>query len=315
MPPPGVVGSRKGRGATGQRRRAHRGDSLWRFHHNPFHQARLLVVIRVHPWLKSALAGALLVGLLAGLAACNPESAAFDLSRRAKNQWDKGDYEDAARNFIALTEIYPSSALAEESLYFAASLYHQYLDNKPAAIRYYQQLLVRFPEGQYALEARENLALVYENDPETLFRALQIYRQLVLNKELRERHEEFQFKIAQINMQMGRTDQARYELREFLRQYPKSPRRAEAYYLTGYTFYLEKRKALALAVMEKTVKEFPDTPVALQAQYFMADTQEELGHLQEALRLFQTLQGRYHDPAIIEKRVETLQARLRRGVR
>lgn len=273
------------------------------------------MLIRIQPRLKSALACAVLAGLFAGLVACHPESAAFDLSRRAKDQWDKGDYEDAARSFIALTEIYSSSSLAEESLYFAASLYHQYLDNKPAAIRYYQRLLVKFPDGQYALEARENLAQVYESDPETFYRALQIYRQLVLNKELRERHEEFQFKIAQINMQMGRTDQARYELREFLRQYPKSPRRAEAYYLVGYTFYLEKRKALALAVMEKTVKEFPDTPVALHAQYFMADTQEELGHLQEALRLFQALQGRYHDPAIIEKRMETLQARLRRGVR
>lgn len=258
---------------------------------------------------------ALAAALLAGLAACNPESAAFDLSRRAKDQWDKGDYEDAARSFVALTEIYPSSSLAEESLYFAASLYHQYLDNKPAAIRYYQQLLVKFPEGPYALEARENLARIYESDPETLFRALQIYRQLVLSKELRDRHEEFQFKIAQLNMQMGRTDQARYELREFLRQFPKSPRRAEAYYLTGYTYYLEKRKTLALAVMEKTVKEFPGSPVALQAQFFMADTQEELGHLQEALRLFQALQSSYHDPTIIEKRMETLQARLRRGVR
>lgn len=266
-------------------------------------QVTLLIVIAV------------LAGLLNSLTGCNPESGAFDLSRRAKNQWEKGEYEDSARSFVALTEIYPDSVLTEESYYFAASLYDEYLSNKPAAIRYYQQLLVKYPDGQYALEARESLAQVYESDPDTLYRALQIYKQLVLSKELRDRHEEFQFKIAEINVAMNRTDQARYELRDFLRKYPKSDRRGQAYYLIGFTFYLEKRKPLALAVMDKTVKEFPGTPVANQATFFMADTQEELGHLQEALRLFQGLQGKYHDEAIVEKRIETIQARLRRGVR
>ncbi|HEX7927013.1 MAG TPA: hypothetical protein VF678_05430, partial [bacterium] len=127
---------------------------------------------------------------LAGLVSCNPESGAFDLSRRAKNQWDKGEYEDAARSFVALSEIYPASTLVEESLYFAASLYDEYLGNKPSAIRYYQLLLVKFPDGQYASDARQSLAELYESDPDTLYRALQIYRQLVLAKELRDRQEE-----------------------------------------------------------------------------------------------------------------------------
>jgi TolA-binding protein len=261
------------------------------------------------------LAAALLAALAGGLAGCNAESGAFDLSRKAKNQWDKGEYEDAARTFVALTEIYPSSSLAEESLYLAASLYGDFLHNTPVAIRYYQQILVKFPEGQSTLDAKESLAHLYEQDENTLHRALQIYRQLVLSKELRDRHEEFQYKIAEINIDMGRTDQARYELRAFLQQFPKSDRRAQVYYLIGYTFYLEKRRALALAVMDQTVKEFPGTPVAAQAQFFMADTQEEQGHLQDALHLFQGLQGKYHDPKIIETRIETLQARLRRGVR
>jgi TolA-binding protein len=277
--------------------------------------ARLLTR-RAGARVAAILAGAAVVAaMLLALAGCNLESGAFDLSRRAKNQWDKGEYEDAARGFAALTEIYPGSTLAEESFYFAASLYDEYLQNKPTAIRYYQQLLVKYPDGQYALDARESLARIYESDPDTLYRALQIYRQLVLSKELRDRHEAFQYKIAEINVAMGRTDQARFELRTFLQQYPKSDRRAQVFYLIGYTFYLEKRRPLALAVMEKTVKEFPGTPVAQQAQFFMADTQEELGHLPEALRLFQGLQGKYHDPAIVEKRIETLQARLRRGVR
>ena len=260
--------------------------------------------------------GALLLAALAlALAACNAESDAFDLSRRAKSQWDDGAHEDAARNFIALTEIYPGSVLVEESFYWAASLYRHYLRNRPLAIRYYQQGVVRFPEGEFALDARENLAQMYAEEPATLHRAMQLYRQLMNAKELRGRQEELQLQVALLNLQMSRTGQARLELRAFLRQFPHSDQRAQVFYLVGYSFYLEQRRPLALAVMAQTAKDFQGTPVGAQAQFFMADTHEELGHYQEALRLFQGLEGKYHNPKILEKRVETLQARIRRGVR
>jgi TolA-binding protein len=134
-------------------------------------------------------------------------------------------------------------------------------------------------------------------------------------KELRDVHERYQLKVALLNLRMGRMDQARYELRTFLRAYPNSPERGQAYYLAGFSYYLERRPRVALAVMQRTLTEFPDTPVAAQAQFFMADTQEEQGNLQEALRLFKGLTGKYHNAKIVEKRIQTLEARIRRGVR
>jgi tetratricopeptide (TPR) repeat protein len=260
--------------------------------------------------------GALWLAALAlALAACSAESDAFDLSRRAKNQWESGATEDAARNFITLTELYPGSVLAEESYYWAASLYRHYLGNRPLAVRNYQQGLLRFPDGPFALEARENLAQLYAEEPATIHRALQLYRQLMAAKELRGRQEEFQLQIALLNLQMGRTDQARFEFRSFLRQFERSEQRPQVFYLIGYSYYLDNRRALALAVMAQTARDFQGSPVAGQAQFFMADTQEESGHFQDALRLFQGLDGKYHNPKILEKRIETLQARIRRGVR
>ena len=37
--------------------------------------------------------------------------------------------------------------------------------------------------------------------------------------------------------------------------------------------------------------------------------------MRKALKAFKTLKGQYHNPAILEKRIKTLQARIRRGVR
>jgi TolA-binding protein len=249
------------------------------------------------------------------LAGCGSDRSVGDLSRRAKTLWERGQYEDAARAFVAVTEVDPRSALGEESTFWAGCLYQYYLNNPAQATRYYQLLALRFPDGEYVNQAKQNLAEIYEQDPNTVYRALQIYRQLLLAKELSDSQERFQLKVAVLNLQLGRMDQARYELRTFLRKYPRARERAQAYYLVGYSYYMERRPRVAMAVMQQTMKDFPDTPVAAQAQFFMADTQEEQGNLQEALKLFQGLTGKYHNPKIVEKRIQTLEARIRRGVR
>ena len=256
-----------------------------------------------------------LLCLLPLLAGCGTDTRVADLSRRAKVLWERGQYEDAARSFVAVTEVDPRSALAEESTFWAGSLYQYYLDNPAQAARFYQLLALRFPDGEYVTQAKQNLAEIYEQDPNTAYRALQLYRQLLQAKELRDSYERYQLKVALLNMQLGRMDQARFELRAFLRKYPRSHDRAQAYYLVGFSYYLERRPRVAMSVMQQTLKEFPDSPVAAQAQFFMADTQEEQGNLQEALKLFQGLTGKYHNAKIVEKRIQTLEARIRRGVR
>jgi TolA-binding protein len=254
-----------------------------------------------------------LLGL--GIASCDSGLQVDQLSNKAKSLWEQGQYEEAARTFVAVTEVAPNSGLTEESYFWAGCLYQYYLNNPAQATRYYQLIALRYPDGEYYNRARKNLAEVFEQDPNTMYRALQIYRQLLRAKELRAEQEKFQFKIALLNLQMGRTDQARYELRTFLRNYPSSRDVPQAYYLVGFSYYLDKRPRVALAVMQQAVKNFPGSAVAAQAQFFMADTQEEQGNLQDALRLFQGLTGTAANAKIVEKRIQTLEARIRRGVR
>jgi TolA-binding protein len=268
--------------------------------------------LHFRPFVVPALLAALLAFAAAG---CASDGGAGRLSSKAKTLWEKGEYEEAARTFVALTEVAPDSSLTEESLFWAGCLYQYFLNNPAQATRYYQLLTLRYPDGEYYNLARKNLAEVFERDPNTIYRALQIYRQLLRTSELRAEHERMQLRIALLNLEMGRTEQARYELRTFLRNYPNSPDRAQADYLAGFSFYLERRPQVALAVMRNTIRDFPDSPVAAQAQFFMADTLEEQGNLQEALKQFRGLTGKYHNAKIVERRIQTLEARIRKGVR
>ncbi len=258
---------------------------------------------------------ALSILALALLAGCQDHRNALLLSNKAKELWETGQYTDAARNFITLAETHPRDRLAQESIYWAANLFQHYLSDPAQAIRYYQHLLVQYPGGRFATEARENLAALYEADKGSRHRALQIYQQLLLDEGLSERRAFFQFKIASLNLKMGKLDQARFEFRALLTQFPRSPLLPDAYYLIGYSYFLEDRFRLALVAFNQTVRDFPGSPQAQRAQFFVADTLEEQGKLKEALEKFNTLRGKFHSERILEKRIAALKARMKKSVR
>ena len=266
---------------------------------------------------RPAARGLLLALLLAAAlgAGCLGNSEARQLADKARGLWDGGRYQDAARNFLIIAELYPSSTLAEESLYWAASLYEYYIQDAEQAIRQYQRLIVAYPKGRFFYEAKQNLAEVYEQDKDTRHRALQIYQQLLLADDLQDRRDWLHLKIARLYLQMGKMDQARMDVRDLLLQNPQSPLRPQAYYLVGYSYYLEKRFDLALWSFRQLARDFPGSPTALHALYFVADTLEEQGQMRDALKAYTALRGKYPNPDIVEKRIKTLEARIRRGVR
>lgn len=269
--------------------------------------------------LFKALAGlgglAILIGTPLLISGCENPIEAQRLSAKGRMLWENGRYEDAARNFVTLSDLYPGTPLAQESLYWAANLYQHFLDNPSLAARYYQHLIVTYPKGDHFYEAKENLAALYEEKPDSRHRALQIYQQLLLADPYAERKDELLYNIGILNLRLGRMDQARLSFRDLLDQHPKSAYRPRVSYLVGYTYYLEKRFDLAIAFFQKTGNAFPGQPIAGQALFFIADTLEEQGEMRKALKAFKALKGQYHNPDILKKRIKTLQARIRRGVR
>ena len=258
------------------------------------------------------LAAALAVALAGG---CDDRTDVVSLSTKAKTLWEAGQYADSARNFVTLAEIYPGDPLAEESLFWAANLYQHFLSEPDQAIRFYQHLLVQYADSVHGIEARENLGMLYEADETQRHRALQIYQQLLLNDKAKARRDYYQFMIGEINLKMGRLDQARYEFRTLLEKFPNSTHLPEAYYLIGYSYFLEERFPLALVAFKQTVKDFPGTPIAERAQFFIADTLEEKGEFKAALAVFRSLKNTFHNQKILDKRIKSLRARMRKGVR
>lgn len=270
----------------------------------------------VSPSIRAPLLAAIVLGaVLLWAGGCRGSAESARLASQASAFWEVGKHEDAARVFLTLAELYPGSRLAEEALFLAASLHQHYLRNSGEATRIYQNLIVSYPRGRFFIEGRENLASLYEADNDSRHRALQIYQRLLLAPEMKDRNGYLRFKIGQLNLQLGKMDQARLEFRDLLIAHPNSRYRAEIFYLVAYSYYLEKRNDLALAVFRHTAREFPGTPIAIRSRFFIADTLEEQGHMREAIKAFNEVKEGYPHPNIIERRIRTLESRIRRGVR
>ena len=265
--------------------------------------------------LPAALALALLVGAAAALGSCETHQESLALYEKAKSLWDEGQYVDAARTYLTVVEIYPSSPLVEDALFWAANLYDYYLHDETLAERYYQQLMVQYPRGTRYLEAMERLAEVYERKKESKYQAILIYRKLMLAEERQERRDRYLLKIAQAYMALGRLEQARFELRRLITEFPKSPLLPQAYYLVGYSYYWEGRKPLAVIAFNQIQKDFPKDPLAPQGRFFVAEIFEEEGVMRKALDAYESLKGRFQNAGILDKRIQALRARMGRSVR
>jgi len=259
-------------------------------------------------WLAVLLAALLVAG-------CQPQGDSLALYEKAKSLWDQGQYVDAARTYITVTEIYPDSPLVEDALYWAASLYHHYLYDLGLAERYYQQLLVQFPEGSHQFEVLERLGELYQTRTENQYKAILVYRKLLLAPELASRRDEFLMRIAQAYVAMGRVEQARFELRRLIGEFPKSKLLPQAYYLVGYSYFWEGRMPLAVIAFNQIQKDFPKDNLATQGQFFVGEIYEEAGILRKALAVFESIKERYSKPELLDKRINALKARMGRSVR
>jgi len=259
--------------------------------------------------------GVLAALVMLTLGGCRSEYRAESIYQDALTKWDKQQYPDAAREFVSLAELYPTSPLVEESLYWAGCLYHYFIKDTAAAERLYQKLLIQFPQGNYTLEAQENLAGLYEADKTKRYRAILIYKRLVAAEGMRSRRDQIRFRLAHTYLDMGKLDQARFEFRELLKREPGSNMLPEAIYLVGFSYYLEKRFELALVAFRQVERDYPGSMMAQRARFFMADMLEEEGRMSEALRIFESLEGKYHNATVLAKRIQAIKARMSKSVR
>ncbi len=77
------------------------------------------------------------------------------LYRRGQIEFKKRNYEKAAEHWEEVLGKFATDILADNALFYLADLYDNYLDQKPKAKEYYQNIIVNYPGSLFIIEARK----------------------------------------------------------------------------------------------------------------------------------------------------------------
>ena len=75
--------------------------------------------------------------------------------RRGQIEFQKRNYEKAVEHWEKVLTDFPTDILADNALFYLADLYENYLDQKPKAKDYYQNIIVNYPGSLFIIEARK----------------------------------------------------------------------------------------------------------------------------------------------------------------
>lgn len=123
------------------------------------------------------------------------------------------------------------------------------------------------------------------------------------------------FWVAKTAMALGRLDEAQRNLEYFLMHFQKNSAFVEANYLKGRLLFMQQDFQSAIQVFQKFISQFSGSPFVANAYYWSGEALYDLGHFDEAKKLFLAVvdnypasyrveAARYHLSLIDQKRRE-----------
>lgn len=250
-----------------------------------------------------------LVGAFAALAACGVDSRR--LRDRAEAHWREGNYQEAIRLNTLVYERDRRGKYAPQALLDAGDIYYLNIRQLKNAIDAYKKVVEEFPEKQEAYKAREQLAVIYENEIRDLTQAIIQYDEILQSKHLDNRAE-IQFKRANAYFKQEDYDRAWRELRRIEESGEGGPHLAGQVYLKlGDIDQIRHQYEDAAGYFQRVVNS-PCPECRRQAILDLAETYEDLYDFDHAIETIRKLD---HSPAndqLVSKEVARLTGMKRR---
>ncbi|MBI1861577.1 MAG: tetratricopeptide repeat protein [Deltaproteobacteria bacterium] len=257
---------------------------------------------RKNNWLAALLA---LTIILVGCTA-RKQTKFFDL---AEEKIQGGSYFEAADAFRRGIALNPESRLALKALFRLGFVQEVYLRDYESALGSYQEYLRlrREPIGQYEVQKRvANIYFDYVQDPE---RSVTAYRKLLdLQADSLEK-DQFIYRIGRSYFLQNNFELARSQYQALIDSVPKSQLVPKARFEIGNTYFMEAKYRLAIDAFKQVVRYHPQHPQAIEAQFWIAQSLEQLGEGLAARTQYEQLRLKYPIPELIEKRLQDIDKR------
>ena len=243
------------------------------------------------------------------LSTCSDNSGG-ELVHKANNEWIKGRNHGAVEIFKSVLKKYPSGKSAEEALFRLGEIYHFSLNNSAQAISYFQEVMELNKKGPFSFDAQKYIAEIMEFTFKDFDQAIIEYQNLINEFDQPQTNGDHQYRIASIYFKKENYEQALAELEILLEKYPKSAWAEKSQFQSLEILYLLNRCVDIKDHYNKFLHSYPKSKYRNEMMFVVASCLEDEEILQEALDLFQSLQGNYTYPSLLKMKIEGIEKRI-----
>jgi len=243
--------------------------------------------------------------LIAGLVSCAKDPLKDDFER-ADKLCEKEHYEEAAEMFREIAIVNPHSDYAAQALFRSGTINFLYLKRYEDAVEDFAYLVYYYPDDELAFESQADIADIYMNKMGNYGQAIVELRKLIENYPGHDDIDQYQYKLARCYYSMRDFDQARLEYLILLDTYHRTKLKPEIYFDIANTYYVEGGGKVdkAIEYYTKLIDGYPDSPLVMEAMFYIAAALEEKGDLDEALKAYEELLPVYPNPSMVALRIE-----------
>jgi len=234
----------------------------------------------------------------------------------AEKLWGEGNYTAAVTEFEKVAQLDQKGKLGLQAIFRAAmtqSLFtHQYQD----AVDKFQIYIRDAEVGPATTSAKKQIGDIYYSKMRQYDFAIKHYKALLRSEgtSLGEDAPETLYRIAKSNFNLKRFSDALISYQNLIDQYPSSSwvekatfERAE----TIMTLGAQKSEYYSKAIdaFRAFIKKYPDSPLAVEAQFNIATSFEEQDKLDLATELYESIKAKYPTPHVIEIKLTRIKQR------
>lgn len=224
------------------------------------------------------------------------------------------DYQQALDYYEGIYRRNPTFHLAAQALYQSGEIKNLYQKRYPEALLDYLLLQKNYPdEYELVRKAQLRIAGIYKNRQRDYLRAAGEFRKaLDLGVENPDR---IQYEIADCYFRQEDYTQAVEEFSALRHNYPQSSLLAEAGYRVATVYSLLGESDAAIENFREVMTRWPESSYAVEARFGLAAALEERDDFVEALSLLQSLQGKYENVDVLDKKIASLELRMKKKQR
>ncbi|MBI3600729.1 MAG: tetratricopeptide repeat protein [Nitrospinae bacterium] len=222
-----------------------------------------------------------------------------------------GRYQQAADKYNQILAKYPRSGYADEALYKLGETYFLNLNNIQIALEYFSELISKGRRGKASYKSQQYIAQIYDEHLKNYDRAIVEYHKLTSDFKKWGNTDVNQYNIAMCYFKKGDYEQAATEFKVFLEKHPESELSPDALYQFSNCKYLIRKYNEAIVGYKKLIETYQGSRYVVDAKYGIGICLEEQEKLKEALSIYNEIKDLHANRAMLGKKIEGLEKRLR----